>query len=191
MLKTVMCCFITCVLTLLASTVLLFAETGTKEHKLSVIATIEDVDIREGSWNNEIIPNEEKHIQNFMRNSGLSKSKTMDIVDNPEKYLSILCTVKIENKSDIELLLVEPSIDMFESDEIWLLSEIEGYQNIPPNTNVRTNVFLVAKNTHNNKNFRDPIPITMEYSEQILTKQIKNTIVVFTRNTGDSTGQSV
>ncbi len=192
MLKKVVHIFLICVLTLSVSIVLFLVEPRIVEHKLSATAIVESVDIREGSCDEQIIPNEEKHIKNFMRVSGLSKLKTMDIVNNPEKYLYILCTVKIENKGDTELLLIEPSIDMFKDNDIWLLSEIEGYQKISPKTIARTNVFLVAKNTDDNKNFRMPIPITMEYSEQIDFKQIKNTLIVFTeyKNTGDDSPSS-
>lgn len=178
MLKNVICIFLVCLLIL---SVIYLCNLGTVEHYIFASATVENVSIREGSVENPIIPNEENHIENFMKVSGLSEEDTMDIINNPENYLYIVCLVKIENKGDVKLLLKEPSVNMFEEHDIWLLNEIEGYQELAPNAAEKTSIFLVAKNTTDNKNFSTSIPMTVEYNEKIAFKKIRNSIIVWTK----------
>ena len=93
----------------------------------------------------------------------------------------IFCLVKVENKGDAKILLKEPSNDMFKKNDVWLLNEIDGYREIQPNTTVKTNVFLVAKNTAENKNFSASLPMTVEYNEKIVFKKVRNSIIVWTQ----------
>ena len=99
----------------------------------------------------------------------------------PVVFHLVCCLVKVENKGDVKLLLKEHSKDMFEKNNVWLLNEIGGYQEIPPNTTVKTNVSLVAKNTAENKNFNSSVPLTVEYSEKIIFRKIHNSIIVRTQ----------
>lgn len=176
MLKKIIFCLLAGALVILAVCLCL---PETIKHTFSVKATVENVSVYKGDANNPIIPNEEKHIENFMRVSGLSKSSAMDIVNNPEKYLYIVCSVNIENKGDVKLLLKEPAKDVFNEEDIWLLSEIEGYQELLPNTTEKADIYLVAKNTAENQRFNSSIPITVEYNDKILFKEIKNSATVW------------
>ncbi len=151
------------------------------ERIFSIDTTIEEVSIRKGDKDNPIIPNEDDHIDNFMRASGMSESEVMDIINNPENYLYIDCLVKVENKGNVEVLLKGPAVEMMKKDGVWLLNEIEGYQEVLPNTDTRTGVFLVAKNTPENNNFKASIPMRLEYTEKLLFMQVRNTIVSWTK----------
>lgn len=178
MLKNVICCFLVCVVIL---SVVYFCCTGEVEHNLFVSATVEEIEISEGSADDPIISDDEQEISNFMRISGLSKEETVDIVNNPEEYLYIVYWVNIENKGDTELLLKAPSNNMFDKKDAWLLNQIDGYKEILPNKAVKTAAFLVAKNTAENKNFSASLPMTVEYNEKIVFKKVRNSIIVWTQ----------
>ncbi len=179
MLKKVIYGVVVCVLAL---SVLFLCLPGEEEHKISVSATVESVRISERSADHPIMTNEEDNIENFMAVSGLSREEVVDIINNPDKYMYIVCLVKVENKGDAKILLKEPSNDMFKKNDVWLLNEIDGYREIQPNTTVKTNVFLVAKNTAENKKFNSSVPLTVEYSEKIIFKEIHNSIIVWTQD---------
>lgn len=179
MLKKVIYGVVVCVLAL---SVLFLCLPGEEEHKISVSATVEEIEISEGSADDPIISDDEQEISNFMRISGLSKEETMDIVNNPEKYLYIVYWVNIENKGDTKFLIKSPPNDVLEKNDAWVLSEVDGYQEILPNTTAKTNVFLVAKNTAENKKFNSSVPLTVEYSEKIIFKEIHNSIIVWTQD---------
>lgn len=98
-----------------------------------------------------------------------------------EVFHLVCCLVKVENKVDVKLLLKKPPNDTLEKNDAWVLSEVDGYQEILPNTTAKTNVFLVAKNTAENKNFNSSVPLTVEYSEKIIFRKIHNSIIVWTQ----------
>ena len=79
------------VVSVLALSVLFLCLPGEEEHKISVSATVKEIEISEGSADDPIISDDKQDISNFMRFSGLSKKETMDIVNNPEEYLYIVC----------------------------------------------------------------------------------------------------
>lgn len=150
---------------------------------ISLKASVIEISIEQGSVDEPIFGDSEADFDNFVKVSNMTYNEAIDVKENPEDYLFITYTIKMENEGEVELVLKD--LGQLENKDIWVLNELDGYFPIPPQDTDIVNVCLVGKNCEENINSRFNIPLVFDISYGGIFSYLENTVTIWAINKTD------
>ena len=147
------------------------------KQNISLKATVIETTIEPGSVNEPIFGDSKADFENFVMVSNMNYYDAIDVKENPEDYLFITYTIRMENVGEVKLVLKD--LGQIESENVWLLNDLDGHLPILQQDTATVNVCLVGKNCEENINSSFNIPLVFDISYEGIFSCLENTITIW------------